>query len=100
MHLPPLTVGHTAEDLRRVSLEQAHRSTPAVMVRDQTGEHALQAHLIPADTNGKDGYALCGARPLGVFTSWQHTEQAALACKRCEAIRAAVILHSNESLTQ
>lgn len=100
MHLPPLSVGHTAADLRRVSLELARGSTPAVMVRNQTGEHALQAHLIPADTNGKDGFALCGARPLGVFTSWQRTEQAALACKRCEAIRAAVILHSNESLTQ
>jgi hypothetical protein len=83
-----------------VSLEQARGSTPAVMVRNQTGEHALQAHLIPAHTNGKDGVALCGARPLGVFTNWQRTEQAALACKRCEAIRAAVILHSNESLTQ
>jgi hypothetical protein len=100
MHLPPLSVGLTAADLRRVSPEQARQSTLAVMVRDQTGEHALQAHLIPADTTGKDGLALCGARPLGVFTSWQRTEQAALTCKRCEAIHAAVILNSNESLTQ
>lgn len=99
MSLPPLPIKVREHIANTLTAEQAQGVIAGVFARAREPHETnpdlplfsyaavgVQVHLRKAG-EAPGTAALCGARPIGVFTIWANSKAAHLNCVRCEIVR-------------